>query len=250
MVDKNMINMIQNDINNSNAIIINNNDNYSNIKKNFGSKYTDDISDSDDELRSYKNRNTNIINEISKNKKELKNKSKKDNKNVNENNQNIVNNIIKSVANNKNNDIDDNKNDEGEDGEEGEEEGNYEYTEELTKKVVAYVKYDDKIRELQAEIKNLNNQKKASEEEILKHLERLGETMINVTGGKLRINQYESKAGLKEDIIKEVLTEEGLKDPQIIEKIFDKIEVKRKNNSKIQRSLKRTFERNNEKKKK
>ena len=50
-------------------------------------------------------------------------------------------------------------------------------------------------------------------------MERLGETNINITGGKLRINQYESKEGLKEDIIKEALSER-IKDPTIIEFIF------------------------------
>jgi len=73
-------------------------------------------------------------------------------------------------------------------------------------------------------------------------LERLGESNVNITGGKLRINQYESKEGLKEDLIKEALSEK-IKDPTIIEFIFEKINEKRIANGKVQKSLKRTFER-------
>ena len=85
--------------------------------------------------------------------------------------------------------------------------------------------------------------------DILKHLERLGESNINITGGKLRINQYESKEGLKEDIVKEALSEK-IKDPTIIEFIFEKINEKRVANGKVQKSLKRTFERGGKKEKK
>jgi hypothetical protein len=78
--------------------------------------------------------------------------------------------------------------------------------------------------------------------DILKHLERLGESNINITGGKLRINQYESKGSLAEDVIREAI-EEKVKDPKIIEMILEKINEKRVANAKIQVSLKRTFER-------
>jgi hypothetical protein len=125
----------------------------------------------------------------------------------------------------------------------------YEYTEEFKRKVKDYVKNDDRIRELQTELKLLNSAKKNAEAEILKHLERLGETNINITGGKLRINQYESKEGLKEDIIKEALSEK-IKDPTIIEFIFEKINEKRVANGKVQKSIKRTFERGGGKKEK
>ena len=76
----------------------------------------------------------------------------------------------------------------------------------------------------------------------------MGESNINITGGKLRINQYESKEGLKEDLIKEALSEK-ITDPKIIEFIFEKINEKRVANGKIQKSLKRTFERGDVKKK-
>ena len=144
-------------------------------------------------------------------------------------------------------DNDEQDNDEQDNDEEDDSEGEYEYTDEFKKKVKDYVKNDDRIRELQTELKVLNNAKKAAEMEILKHLERLGESNVNITGGKLRINQYESKEGLKEDLIKEALSEK-IKDPTIIQFIFDKINEKRVANGKIQKSIKRTFERGDNKK--
>lgn len=243
MNNKNLINQIQSDLNKSKAKIINNNDNTSLIQKNFSSKYTEDISDSEDEdLTSYKNRNIKIINDLpntnsisSKQIKQTKKtkttkstKSKKDSE-------------TESVSESNNNC------DESEGEEDSEHE--YEYTEEFKKKVKDYVKNDDRIRELQSELKLLNGAKKNAETEILKHLERLGESNVNITGGKLRINQYESKEGLKEDLIKEALGEK-IKDPTIIEFIFEKINEKRIANGKVQKSLKRTFERGGNKKEK
>ena len=245
MNDKNLIEKIQSNLNKSNAKIINNNDNTSVIQKNFSSKYTEDISDSDeDDLVSYKNRNNKMLNDLpsinttmsksikkTKQVKSTKTTSKPSKKTTNSDNES---NIHES-------------NDELDDESVMDSEAEYEYTEEFKKKVKDYVKNDDRIRELQAELKALNNSKKVAEMEILKHLERLGESNVNITGGKLRINQYESKEGLKEDLIKEALSEK-IKDPKIIEFIFEKINEKRVANGKVQKSLKRTFERGGNKK--
>jgi hypothetical protein len=125
-------------------------------------------------------------------------------------------------------------------GDEGEGEKGYELHNEFKDKVVAYVKADDKIRELQNVLKDYRKIKKDSEEGILRHLERLGENMINVTGGKLRKNQYESKAALKKELIKEALAEK-IKDVVIVEELLNKMEDKRE--VKINVSIKRTFER-------
>ena len=257
MNDKNLLAKIQNDLFKSKPKIINNNDNESTIKKTFNSKYTEDISDSEgEELTSYKNRNVNIVNQLTnkKEKNNVKNKDVKSKTTINDELKQIENDL-KQIENDKNikskNNIKIEKNDdlnlepnEDEDNSEEEEDDEieYEYTNEFKKKVKDYVKNDDRIRELQTELKALNSSKKNAENEILKHLERLGETNINITGGKLRINQYESKEGLKEDLIKEALNEK-IKDPKIIEFIFEKINEKRVANGKVQKSLKRTFER-------
>ena len=232
MENKNIYKLLQNDIKKSTPIIINNNDNFSNIKKNLGSKYTEDISDSDDDLSSYKKRNSTIINQMI-----VQKPIKKNSKVIEDEINDLENDLIKNTLDDDDENNEDNSN---------KEEIEYEYTDEFKEKVKTYVKNDDKIRELQIELKKLNSEKKIAEGEILKHLERLGETNINITGGKLRINQYESKDGLKEDIIKEAIGEK-IKDPKIIETIFKKINEKRVEKSKIQVSLKRTFERNTKK---
>lgn len=243
MEEKNLIKKIQNDLVQSKAKIINNNDNTSTIKKNFNSKYTEDISDSDNDsdLTSYKNRNNKVLCDLpdKNNNKEVKLKLKTKKSSGSDIEIHKVVEAVETVEAVEAVEVSD----------ELEDEHQYEFTEELKKKVKDYVKNDDRIRELQTELKLLNNAKKSTETEILKHLERLGETNINITGGKLRINQYESKEGLKEDIIKEALSER-IKDPSIIEFIFEKINEKRVANGKVQKSLKRTFERAGSKKEK
>ena len=258
--DKNIFKKIQNDIKKSNPKIANSSDDLSNIKKNLGSKYTEDLSDSEDDLSSYKLRNRDIINqmknkvkppenikvksvkykvpideEINQMEKEINNPIKNDNKKVSK------------LKESENSELDgsgsksDSESSESDDSDPG-----YEYTQELAEKVKSYVKNDDRIRELQTELRKLNSEKKAAEMDILKHLERLGESNINITGGKLRINQYESKGSLAEDVIREAI-EEKIKDPKIIETILEKINEKRVANAKIQVSLKRTFERGGKK---
>jgi len=246
MNDKHLIQKIQSDLNKSNTKIINNNDNTSVIQKNFSSKYTEDISDSEDEdLVSYKNRNSKMLNDLPSTNSALsksikKTKQVKSTKITSKPSQKTSEPDNESDMPNPNDGFDDDVSD-------MDSEAEYEYTEEFKKKVKDYVKNDDRIRELQAELKALNNSKKTAEMEILKHLERLGESNVNITGGKLRINQYESKEGLKEDLIKEALSEK-IKDPKIIEFIFEKINEKRVANGKVQKSLKRTFERGGNKK--
>jgi hypothetical protein len=270
MENKNLITKIQSDFAKSNPKIINSGDNTSTIQKTFSSKYTEDISDSDNDsdLTSYKNRNINMVNQLKN--KESKTKSnvkssqskQKSSKNIEDEVNELVEKIeekntkktTKNLKNKKEESESDYEeeqveNDENSGSSESVDEHQYEYTEEFKKKVKDFVKNDDRIRELQSELKVLNNAKKAAELEILKHLERLGESNINITGGKLRINQYESKEGLKEDLIKEALSEK-IKDPKIIEFIFEKINEKRVANGKVQKSLKRTFERGGKKDKK
>ena len=120
--------------------------------------------------------------------------------------------------------------------------GEYEFKDEFREKVVLYVKSDNRIRELQKLVNDQKKIKKDSEESILRHLERLGESMINISGGKLRKNQYEAKGALKKEIIKESLLDK-IKDPKVVEDILTKMEEKRE--LKVNISLKRTFEKDN-----
>ena len=78
--DKNIFKKIQNDIKKSNAKVVNSSDNLSNIKKNLGSKYTEDLSDSEaDDLSSYKIRNRDVISQM-KEKNKIVEKPDKPNK--------------------------------------------------------------------------------------------------------------------------------------------------------------------------
>jgi hypothetical protein len=118
----------------------------------------------------------------------------------------------------------------------------YEFSADLEKNVKLYVSTDDEIRALKEKLKVLNEKKMNTEKEILKHLERLGESNINVTGGKLCINKYEQKAPLKEDIINAVINKK-FNNQEISMEILDSINLSREMAKKIRMSIKRTFER-------
>lgn len=244
---------MQNALKKANAVI-NSDDTTQFIKNSYGNKYTDDISDSDvDESMSYRKKNNDVIKKLSdKNNSAIKPKLDNDtislrsmslkkaplrktikekiktteNKNIND----------KVVEKTEDNNEDSENNDENESFESIEE---YEFKDDFENQVKNYVKADDRIAELQKEIKELNQLKKTAGDSVMKHLERLGETNINITGGKLIINQYGSKGGLKEDVIKDALSEK-IKDPKIVESILLKIDEKREENAKIQKGLKRT----------
>lgn len=231
-MDNSSFTKIQNDFKKSNAIIINDDVN---------NKFLDDISDSDNDTYSYRKRNNNTINKLkpkTTNNDNLSNKLKTKTKNINNDN---LSNKLKTKENKDKNLEDLNNNSEDLNSESDGME--YEFQDDFEEKVKLYVKTDDQIRELQKQIKEFNTQKKNTEEAILKHLERLGENNINITGGKLRINKYESKEGFKEVLVKEVISEK-IKDPKIVETILEKISEKRNENTKVQISLKRTYERN------
>ncbi len=245
-VEKKMFKQIQEDLKKSNPVVVSSSDSLTNIKKNLGSKYSEDLSDSDDDLSSYKLRHRKEINQLQTKKEPPKQTKDNVKDNVKKNKQSDSDSSTNKKKSKNDSDSDSDSDSGSDTSEDSEEDVEYEYTEELANKVKEYVKNDDRIRELQTELRKLNASKKAAEQDILKHLERLGETNINITGGKLRINQYESKDSLKEDIVKEALGEK-IKDPKIVENIFETINEKRVANAKIQISLKRTFERGGKK---
>ena len=251
-MDNQSIKKIQKDLKKSKAIIIKSDDTSTHIKENFGNKYLDDISDSDvDESMSYRKRNNNVINKLpDKNNSDIKEKKNGDNLSIKslsvkkaplrstiKDNIKILEEVEKKETQIKGVNEDNDKNEENDEDYDSVEE--YEFQDDFENQVKTYVKTDNNIKELQKQIKELNQTKKVAEDSIMKHLERLGETNINITGGKLIVNKYESKGSFKEDIVKEVLTEK-IKDPRIVEAIFDKIQEIRTENAKMQLGLKRT----------
>lgn len=262
-MDNSSIKKIQKDLKKSKPLIIKSDDTSTHIKENYGNKYLDDISDSDtDDGMSYKKRNDNIINKlVEKNNTNIKPKMDGDALSIKSmsikkaplrstirDNIKILEDLPqnkenkKIIENNKTNDKtekyeeNDNEDDNENDNESVEE---YEFKDDFENQVKSYVKTDDKIKELQRDLKEMNQQKKVAEDLIMKHLERLGETNINITGGKLIVNKYGSKGSFKEDIVKDVLMEQ-IKDKRIVETIFEKIQGIREENAKIQMGLKRT----------
>jgi hypothetical protein len=268
-MDNSSIKNIQKTLKNSKAVIIKSDDSSIFIKENYGNKYIQDISDSDvDESMSYRKKHSDIVNKLAeKNNSNIKPKLDGDNLSIKslsvkkaplrssikekileetkETKEKIKENIKKEKDTEEYNNNEENNNEESE--EEGEEDYDsieeYEFKDDFENQVKTYVKTDDRIKEMQREIKELNQVKKVAEDAIMKHLERLGETNINITGGKLMVNRYGSKGSFKEDIVKEVLSEK-IKDPKIVESIFDKIQEKREENAKIQMGIKRTSAKN------
>ncbi|AYV82069.1 MAG: hypothetical protein Homavirus5_11 [Homavirus sp.] len=108
---------------------------------------------------------------------------------------------------------------------------------EFQENVIKYIKLDDLIRKKEKEMKELKNQKKPCEEFILKYLDKVGENIIEVTGGKLIKNKSETKAPLSQDIIKEAISDKIL-DPKKVEEIIALMDTLRPKSARV--NLKRT----------
>lgn len=110
-------------------------------------------------------------------------------------------------------------------------------TKEFQENVIKFVKIDDLIRKKTTELAELKSQKKPIETFILKYLDQVNETVVEITNGKLRKNKSETKSGLTVDIIKEAI-EKKIKDPKIVEEILKSMEDMRPKATRV--NLKRT----------
>ena len=72
-------------------------------------------------------------------------------------------------------------------------------TAEFKDNVKEWIKYDDRIRELNNEIKELKNNKKDHEDFILTYLTQIGEKELQIHDSKLRKNVYKTKEPLKKE---------------------------------------------------
>jgi hypothetical protein len=111
---------------------------------------------------------------------------------------------------------------------------------EFQEMVVKYVKLDDMSRKKEKEIKELKALRKPCEDFILKYLEKIGETTIDITNGKLRRNKSETKIPLSQDIIKDAIKEK-VADPKVVEEIVKLMDTMRPTN--VRTNLKRTGKR-------
>lgn len=110
-------------------------------------------------------------------------------------------------------------------------------TKEFQENVIKFVKIDDLIRKKTNEVAELKSQKKPIETFILKYLDQVNESVVEITNGKLRKNKSETKAGLTIDIIKEAI-EKKVKDPKIVDDILKSMEDMRPKATRV--NLKRT----------
>ena len=124
---------LQSDIESSRPAVISNDDNISFLRKKYGNKYNDDISDTEED-----------------------NVSISDNKNANNSGNSAG---VASKQNKKPN----------------------EYSQEFKQMVVQYIKSDDKIREVNEQLKEYKSKKKQAEDFILKELENYDEKAIIVS---------------------------------------------------------------------
>jgi hypothetical protein len=82
-----------------------------------------------------------------------------------------------------------------------------EISDEFKEKVVNYVNLDDLIKKKQTEIKELNKKKKVFEEYIIKYLDVVEESVIDLGHGKIKKNKKVSKCALTQPIIKTSIIE-------------------------------------------
>ncbi len=114
-----------------------------------------------------------------------------------------------------------------------------EVSKEFREHVVKYVKIDDIVRKKEQEIKELKSMRKPCEEYILKYLDEIDETTIEIGDGKLRKNKSENKIPLNKDYMKIVLMKK-LGNVQLVNGILEEFENRPK---KVQTNLKRTGKR-------
>jgi len=97
--------------------------------------------------------------------------------------------------------------------------------EDLKEMIINWLSLDDKVKEIGATIKDLNNEKKQFESYILDYMTKLNKPIIDTTSGKLMKDEKKTKKALKEDLVASALTEitgDKLKAAEFTKYIFDK----------------------------
>lgn len=120
------------------------------------------------------------------------------------------------------------------------EEEEIEVSKEFEEMVIRFVMYDDLIRKKQEELSELKKKRDPCKKLIIDTLEQLDETTIEINGGKLRRNRFESKTPVNVNLVKASLSK-FIKNPDGVDKILEDIENSRPKKERI--DIKRTFER-------
>jgi len=115
--------------------------------------------------------------------------------------------------------------------------GKKEVTEEFKQKIVRWVKLDDDLRKIRETVKEINDEKKQSEEYILAFMENIEEKEIAITDGKLTRQVSKLPEPLNKDNIQKAIAEVTKNDAKAKE-LTDYILSSRKTKEKV--ALKRT----------
>jgi hypothetical protein len=121
-----------------------------------------------------------------------------------------------------------------------------EITEEFVEVVKSWVTIDNEIRDKMAKIKELKDERKEFEVFILEYMDKINESVISISDGKLRRNKSSTKAGLKQETIQSALldiTQDQSKALEMTKYILDSRPMTERVN------LKRTKNRTSKKKK-
>jgi hypothetical protein len=97
-------------------------------------------------------------------------------------------------------------------------------TEEFVEVVKSWVKLDDEIKKRNEEIKDFKTEKKEYEIFILEYMDKINESVINISDGKLRRNKSSTKPPLKQEFIQNALldiTKDSVKAMEITKYILD-----------------------------
>ena len=95
----------------------------------------------------------------------------------------------------------------------------------LKEMIINWLALDDKVKELSATVKDINNEKKQFESYILEYMTKLNKPIIDTTSGKLVKDEKKTKKALKEDMVVGALTEitgDKHKAAEFTKIIFDK----------------------------
>lgn len=130
---------------------------------------------------------------------------------------------------------------------ESEEENEVPVSKEFEENVIKFIQYDDLIRKKTEEISELKKKRDPCKKFVLDYLDNIGQTTIDVNGGKLRKNKFTAKQQLTTDIMKDTLIT-ILGNPQTVEQIVKLLDINRPIKERV--DLKRTFERSTKGKKK
>lgn len=109
---------------------------------------------------------------------------------------------------------------------EGETNNGIPVSKEFNENVIKYLKFDDKIKEIEGSVRELRKKRDECEKIILKHLMELKKDYVSTSNGKLSLNTKETKGPVSKENIKTVLSKK-INDTKIVEEILSEIENSR-----------------------